>query len=153
MKCTNCGKQEATFYMRSNINGKITEVHLCPACAEKLGYTEKVAQEFHRPGFFADDFFTRPFGMWEPFSLLEPFFGEVGSRLLSEFPEPAEQRESAEAPAEKGLVDETEKQKLQTQRRRNALENRLKFAIEQEDFESAIKYRDELRELDGKKTA
>ena len=33
MKCDRCGKNEATFYYKSNINGRVTETHLCPDCA------------------------------------------------------------------------------------------------------------------------
>ena len=43
MKCENCGKNEVTFVYQSNINGKITEKHLCSECAEKLGYSQKIA--------------------------------------------------------------------------------------------------------------
>ena len=39
MRCDGCGKNEATFYYKSNINGKVTQIHLCPQCAEELGYT------------------------------------------------------------------------------------------------------------------
>ena len=42
MKCERCGKNEATFYYKSSINGKVTELHLCPECAEALGYTESL---------------------------------------------------------------------------------------------------------------
>ena len=42
MKCENCGKNEVTFVYRSNINGRTEEHHLCQACAEKLGYTQKL---------------------------------------------------------------------------------------------------------------
>ena len=34
MRCDRCGKNEATFYYKSNINGKVTQIHLCPQCAE-----------------------------------------------------------------------------------------------------------------------
>ena len=43
MRCDRCGKNEATFYYKSNINGKVTQIHLCPQCAEELGYTEPPA--------------------------------------------------------------------------------------------------------------
>ena len=42
MKCENCGKNEVSFVYRSSINGKTEEHHLCQACAEKLGYTQKL---------------------------------------------------------------------------------------------------------------
>ena len=35
MKCTNCGKNNASYHYRYNINGTVTEAHLCPECAAK----------------------------------------------------------------------------------------------------------------------
>ena len=43
MKCENCGKNEVTFVYQSNINGKVSEKHLCSECAEKLGYSQRLA--------------------------------------------------------------------------------------------------------------
>ena len=37
MKCDRCGKNDATFYYKSNINGRVTETHLCQACARRMG--------------------------------------------------------------------------------------------------------------------
>lgn len=36
MKCEHCGKNEVTFVYQSNVNGQVTEKHLCGECAEKL---------------------------------------------------------------------------------------------------------------------
>ena len=72
MKCERCGRNEATFYYQSNINGRVTQVHLCPDCAAELGYTSRLEQSF-RP-------FRRSF--FDPFSLLEDF-GII--RALREF--------------------------------------------------------------------
>ena len=64
MKCENCGKNEVTFIYQSNINGKVTEKHLCSECAEKLGYTQKIAahnqrmmQNFFGGSLFGNNFF------------------------------------------------------------------------------------------------
>jgi len=37
MKCSNCGKNNATINFNQNINGEITNLHLCEECAHKLG--------------------------------------------------------------------------------------------------------------------
>ena len=47
MKCENCGKNEANFVYRSSINGRTEEHHLCQACAEKLGYTQRFFEQRH----------------------------------------------------------------------------------------------------------
>ena len=62
MKCEHCGKNEATFYYKSNINGNVTEHHLCSDCARELGYADGMEKSFSSfgRGLFGgfDDFFT-----------------------------------------------------------------------------------------------
>lgn len=143
MKCQHCGMNDATFYYRSNVNGRVTEQHLCADCAGRLGYQ----QAMPTMDLFDDDFFTRPFRMFEP------LFGGLGTRLLTEFPEPVDvTREARTAVAEPerdepGLVDGEEQERLQRQRQRNALEAQMKTAIETENFEEAARLRDELKKL------
>lgn len=36
MKCQNCGRSDASFHYRSNVNGQVTEQHLCPECAANM---------------------------------------------------------------------------------------------------------------------
>ncbi|MCD7797138.1 MAG: UvrB/UvrC motif-containing protein [Clostridiales bacterium] len=45
MKCQHCNKNEATVYIKKNINGQIEEMHLCSECAKELG----VMDEFKFP--------------------------------------------------------------------------------------------------------
>ncbi len=138
MKCERCGKNEATFYFKSNINGKITEQHLCADCARELGYTDKLRSR----SLFDDEFFTRPFRLFEP--LFEP----MGARLLTEFPEPLCEDERPHVTVrERNLVDEAEQEKWKSERERNALQAQLKAAIEEENFEEAARLRDAIRNL------
>ena len=120
MKCQNCGKNEATFYYKSNINGRVMESHLCPQCARQLGLVQDMRRPMMSSFWDDDDFFTRPFRM------LEPLLGGFGSRLLSEFPEPVDvtqqARRAAEEPREDNLVQGDEREKLSRQRQRIVLE-------------------------------
>lgn len=146
MRCDRCGKNEATFYYKSNINGKVTQVHLCPQCAEELGYTDSFRSAGMTGGLFGD-FFSRPFGM------LEPFFSGLGSRMLTEFPEPVDvlgqARESTPAQEDTGdLLPRDEQDALTRQRKRNALQTQLNLAVQAERFEEAAKLRDELKALE-----
>lgn len=138
MKCERCGKNEATFYFKSNINGNVTEQHLCGDCARKLGYTEQL-----RPrSLFDDDFFTRPF------RLFEPLFAPMSARLLTEFPEPTcEEASSPVAVEERAPAVQEEQEKWQRERERNALQAQLKNAIAEENFEEAARLRDAIRAL------
>ena len=119
MKCEHCGKNEATFFYKSNVNGHVTQVHLCQDCAQAMGYTSALRRSIRPTSLFGDDFWSRPF------SLLEPFMDSFGSRMLTEFPEPA----------------------LRYECKRNSLQERLKAAVESENYEEAARLRDELRAL------
>ena len=146
MRCDRCGKNEATFYYKSNINGKVTQIHLCPQCAEELGYTDSFRSAGMTGGLFGD-FFSRPFGM------LETFFSGLGSRMLTEFPEPVDvlgqARESTPAQEDTGdLLPRDEQDALTRQRKRNALQTQLNLAVQEERFEEAAKLRDELKALE-----
>ena len=122
MKCQNCGKNEATFYYKSNINGRVMESHLCPQCARQLGLVQDMRRPMISSFWDDDDFFTRPFRMLEPLR-------------------------AAEEPREDNLVQGDEREKLSRQRQRNALETQLRHAVETENFEEAAKLRDQLRSL------
>ena len=75
MRCDRCGKNEATFYYKSNINGKVEEKHLCSECAEKLGYTQRIAAHNQRmmQNFFGNSFFGG--------GLLDDFFSPMPSLM------------------------------------------------------------------------
>lgn len=38
MLCQSCGKRTATNHIQSVVNGQLRETHLCPECAQNLGY-------------------------------------------------------------------------------------------------------------------
>lgn len=133
MKCEHCGVNNATFFCKTNINGRVTQVHLCPACAEKLGYAQSFEKAMGRG----------QRRLFDPFSLLGDF-GMVPKSVLTEFPAPTEEASPA---AQTELVDNIEAAKLQEERKRNALQAQLRAAIEEERYEDAAKLRDELKAL------
>ena len=140
MKCEHCGRNEATFFYKSSVNGRVTQVHLCQDCARHMGYTDSLRRSMQPMSLFGDGFFG------SPFSLLEPFMDGFGTRMLTEFPEPGEPRQTEE---KSGLVDKAEQDALRSERRRNALQEQLKSAVESENYEEAARLRDELRALPG----
>ncbi len=38
MLCQNCGKKTATTYIKTIVNGRLAQYHLCPDCAREMGY-------------------------------------------------------------------------------------------------------------------
>lgn len=53
MKCEKCGKNEATSYIKTNINGKVTEKHLCSDCFA----ADPGSESFFKTSFFDSPFF------------------------------------------------------------------------------------------------
>ena len=153
MKCENCGKNEVTFVYQSNINGQVTEKHLCAECAEKLGYTQKLAAYSQRMtrnlfgGGLFEDFFT-------PFPSL---LGRMNRMLESPFDDffadmpalgaPAEARQ--EKPQET-LLEQEEQNQISKTRRLNALRMEMQKAVSEENFERAAELRDEIHSMEQK---
>jgi len=142
MKCQHCGKNEATFYYKSTVNGQTTEAHVCQYCAEELGYTRALQTMGRRS--------RRVFG--DPFAMLrDPFFDAFTSHLLTEFPAPGNTLEEAkETVTEKksdAILSEAESRSFDLQRQRNALQLQLRQAIDTENYEEAARLRDAIRAL------
>ena len=147
MKCEKCGKREANYYYSSNINGNVTEKHLCSACAGEIGADR--------------DFFSGMDGMFE--DMLESFFGRNGflsPRSGFSFSMPTLMMPRIEFRLDDGSAQKAPTPELKTgekvevdpemQKRRelNMLREQMKNAAEKEDFEKAAEIRDKLRELE-----
>ena len=159
MKCENCGKNEVTFIYQSNINGKVTEKHLCSECAEKLGYTQKIAarnrsmmQSFFGGsllgnGFFDDFFSPMPSLMGRSGWLLEDPFDDFFAEMPALSAAPVQQQE--EQKQQNDLVGKEEQSRFAYMRQVNALKLEMKKAVHQENFERAAQLRDQIRQLEA----
>ena len=157
MKCENCGKNEVTFLYQSNINGHVEEKHLCAECAEKLGYTQKIAAQHQRMmqgfgsffgGGFLDDFFSprlngRGWLLDNPF---DDFFADMPALTAG----PVQQEQQAPARKET-LVEPEEQSRFARMRQLNALRHEMKQAVHQENFERAAELRDQIKALEEKR--
>jgi protein arginine kinase activator len=153
MKCENCGKNEVTFVYQSNINGKVTEKHLCADCAEKLGYTQRIAAHSQRMmqnffgdsfGSFLDDFFTpMPSLMGGMCRMLEDPFDD----FFTEMPALGAPQETPQK--QENLVDQEAQGRFAYMRQMNALRMEMKKAVHQEDFERAAQLRDQIHQLEA----
>ena len=151
MKCENCGKNEVTFMYQSNINGRVTEKHLCSECAEKLGYTQKIAahsqrmmQNFFGGGFFDDFFSPMPSLMGRMNRMLEDPFDD----FFSDMPALGAAKEEPQQKQD-DLVGQEDQNWFAYQRKMNALRMEMKKAVHQENFERAAELRDEIRRLEA----
>jgi len=163
MKCEHCGKNEVTFVYQSNINGKVTEKHLCGECAEQLGYTRQIAAHNRRmQNFLNDGFFGR--------SLLDDFFspmpsllGRMNRMLESPFDDffadmPAlnssgDTKTEQSQQKQEELVSQEEQNSFSNERKLNALRLEMKQAVSQENFERAAELRDQIRAMEAEEQA
>ena len=153
MKCDNCGKNEVTFVYQSNVNGNVTERHLCADCAEKLGYSQKLAAHSQRMmrGFFGG-------GLFEDFFSPYPSLLSRGMRMLEDpfddffadmpaLGAPAQQPQ--QPPAKDTLLEQEEQSELSKTRQLNALRLEMQRAIQEENFERAAELRDQIHSLEA----
>ena len=160
MKCENCGKNEVTFIYQGNINGKVTEKHLCSECAEKLGYTQKIAarnrsmmQNFFGGsllgnGFFDDFFSPMPSLMGRSGWLLEDPFDDFFAEMPALSAAPVQQQEEQQK-QQNDLVGKEEQSRFAYMRQVNALKLEMKKAVHQENFERAAQLRDQIHQLEA----
>jgi len=154
MKCENCGKNEVTFVYQSNVNGHVTEKHLCADCAEKLGYTQKLAaqsqrmmQNFFGGGFF-DDFFTPyPSLLSRMNRMLEDPFDDFFADMPA-LGAPVEQNQEQPQKAQDTLLQGEEQDRVTKTRQLNALRMEMQKAVSEENFERAAELRDQIHALE-----
>ena len=166
MLCQNCGKNEATTHIKRIVNGEPSELHLCTACAEHLGY--------------ADVFSGIGFNLG---SLLRNFFPEVAGIAAGASPREEEKCPTCGSPFEDivrtgmmGCADcyDTFYEKLKPslyrihgrashvgktsssydavsarKERIRELSEQMKEAVATENFERAAEIRDEIKSLKG----
>lgn len=152
MKCEHCGKNEVTFLYRSSVNGSVTEKHLCAECAEKLGYTQKLAAHSQKmmqslfDGRLLEDFFT-PFpsllgrGMRMLEDPFDDFFADMPALGAPAEPEAPQKSQDT-------LLNGEEQDRISKTRRLNALRLEMQKAVQEENFERAAELRDQIRGME-----
>lgn len=154
MKCDNCGKEEVNFHYTSNINGNITEKHLCAECAGKLGVTDKLGlidKTIMNPDMSFEEIFKDLFGvqpgrrMFGGYGVVFPTFVIPTVGLIVPAAGVGNEEMKTERPAEvKPRVDEDMKRRREI----NVLREQMRQAAEAEDFEKAAALRDSIRKLE-----
>lgn len=143
MKCDNCKKNDANFHSITNINGKVTEKHLCTECAKQDSDFKDKREKFFND-FMSD--FTSNLSFFSPMTSLgfddffeDDFFNSSPIKIT---------RKDKENIEEKAKEIDKEKQK---QLELNKLDLQLKKAVVEERYEDAIILRDKIKELKRQK--
>jgi protein arginine kinase activator len=161
MNCENCGKEEVSFHYTSNINGSITEKHLCAECAVRLGYNKKLgfsAEDGSGGGLpgeseksfeeaFAELFgFTPNRRMFRGYGMVIPTFiiPTVGVLVPGGGSNPAAGVKQEERSEASPAVDK----EMKRRREINILRERMRVAAEAEEYEKAAELRDAIKKLE-----
>ena len=150
MKCDNCGIEEVHFHYASNINGNITEKHLCAECASKLGFTGRPA---FRPETIFEDAFMEFFGgrparrMFGGYGMMFPTF--VIPTLGMIVPRPAFDGTGPRAEAPPAEMKPEIDLEMEKRRRINVLREQMRQAADAEDYEKAAAIRDSIKKLEN----
>ena len=153
MKCQKCGKNEVNFHYSSNINGCVTESHLCSECAATEGYD--MDSLFDTGGLFGvsdmfSDFFPifgRSAFMPAAMQLMSPaVFYPRTARLVAR---PRTQNYGGSCGCgcgTEGSKPDTDDIKAdEAMIKRRELNMELQAAIKSEDFEKAAQLRDQIK--------
>lgn len=146
MKCTNCQKQEASCHYTMNVNGHVTEHHLCPGCAREMGIEHDIFGDFEElfDGMFRGFF---PTAGRSVFSLPRMTVPRLEIRMSGcgngacETAEPARKPDTGADPV------------MQKKRELNMLRRQMRRAAADENFEEAAKLRDRIRSLERQANA
>ena len=165
MKCEKCNNKDANFHFKANINGEISEHHMCSECAEESGLKDAMASSFGRALDRADNPFMSMFpsqgntaspmgGSFGGFSiplsfgnmlihpLFMPMFPSISQGIQpAAFPQPgiavsAEESE-AKIPGDAG-------EDMRKKREISALRHQMANAVKEENFEQAAVLRDKI---------
>ena len=155
MLCQHFGVNEATTYYKQNVNGQVSEMHLCSACAQKL-----------TGGFGGLGFSPVLQSFWGDGAVLQPGLGG-GRRFPTIGKTESEHRRTARAgcshiypnysetpyilklhgsAAHVGAAPQQEQERVDPVA---ALRTKLDAAIASEAYEEAARLRDEIRRLEG----
>lgn len=157
MLCQKCGKKQAAFYYKQNINGKVNEIALCSDCADSMGYSYNMFTNDMGMNLFGSLFGTpsRKNELYSPKvctlcgSTFQDFIknGKVGCSKCYEIfkDELAPTITSIHGKARHiGRAPKEHRAKFEKANKIEDLKKQLKEAIRNEDFEKAAKLRDEI---------
>jgi len=147
MKCQKCGSNEVSFHHSTNVNGCVTETHLCSQCAAESGYDiEKlfdlgnifdgmILMQGGQGGFLPVAIQKMQSNSMFPFTM-QPLTGKI------------EQGASCDCGCGNTtkITDVEVDEEMKKRRELNAL---MRAAVAAEEFEKAAELRDEIRALES----
>ena len=146
MKCQKCGKNEVNFHYASNVNGSVTETYLCSVCASESGYDIGQIFDSMFPIRGVSGFMPMTIPMMQTYAQL-PFIMKPGMGIGMT---PVHgQADSCACGCTKSAPGEMDVEVDEKMIKRRELNMQMRAAVEKEDFETAAKLRDKIKELEA----
>jgi protein arginine kinase activator len=136
MLCEKCKKNEANVHISKNINGRTTDLHLCESCARESGELLSMNQ-------FLGNFFESVM----PLRVRRVAYMPDGSPSDNKYAGCEDCVEDLPAYKPEGMMPPI---KNGGDTKLEELKERLKAAVEKEEFERAAELRDEIKKLEKK---
>jgi len=153
MKCQKCGSNEVNFHYSTNVNGCVTETHLCSNCAAECGYD--INKFFNREqSFDIGSLLSGIFPVREGFNgFMPPAIPVIRSTAFIPI---AVQSNNAVRGAtdmcncgcETGTVRRPNTEVDEEMKQRRELNAQMRAAVEKEEFEKAAELRDKIKALE-----
>jgi len=171
MKCQKCGRNEVNFHYSSNVNGNVTEQHLCSSCAEEAGYDMRrmFDQTVDFGGLFGgmlpmssgvSGFMPLALPAIEtdtitPFMAADSRFPFIQANVMFPFtlqhrPGIMEQDNSCNCGCGQNKTKGKDVEVDKEMSMRRELNKQMRIAVENEEFEKAAELRDKIKELESK---
>jgi len=148
MKCQKCGKNEVNFHYSSNVNGCVTEMHLCSKCAIESGYD--IGQMLDLGNIF-DGMLPLRGGIGGFMPLAIPVMQNNAIVPVAIHPRIGmiEQGNPCDCGCGKNTAQVTNTEIDEEMSKRRELNMQMRAAIESEEFEKAALLRDKIKELEA----
>ena len=155
MLCQHCNKNEANMHMKRIINGRAAEVHLCSDCARSLGYGEAFSGFGLGFSDFLSDFLLK--GEHSASSARCPFCNKSFEEIAKDGKMGCAECYTAFYDKLLPSLQKIHGKSTHVGKRPNgvpsaedrlyALKEQLENAVREQDFESAVKLRDEINSI------
>jgi len=147
MKCQKCGINEVSFHHSSNVNGCVTETHLCSKCAAESGYN--IEQMFDFGGIFDEMLSMRSLSGFMP--VVVPMLSSNAMFPLPTHPLQgmAQQRTPHECGCGSGNAYSANVEVDEEMKLRRELNAQMRTAVANEEFEKAAELRDKIKALES----
>ena len=147
MKCQKCGVNEVSFHHSSNVNGCVTETHLCSQCAAESGFD--IEGLFNFGSIFEEMFPMRGFSGFMPIAIPMQSVNSMFPFTMRPLSGMIEQGTTHECGCGGSAVFSTNVEIDEEMKQRRELNAEMRLAVANEEFEKAAVLRDRIKALES----